>query len=101
MQIGYFLLMSVSLAWAADREITLCDFADGRALEGKDVSIRGKIAFTAHGMAFMGESCKYSPPGVAVILPNSGAEPKVDFKLDQQSLQQLVPFFRLTGGSAI
>src|SRR5262249_40610461 len=76
--------------------LTLCDL-DERTWAGKQASLSGRIAFTRHGGAFVGESCTSSPPGVALLFPNSSTSPKVEFEVDPQSLQQLSQFFRPAG----
>ncbi len=86
---------------ASGKVVTLCDLSDHREVEGTEVSLRGRIGFTMHGAAFIGESCKNGPPGVALLFPATAHSPKVDFGLDSRALDQLGPFFRLTGGSAV
>jgi hypothetical protein len=86
---------------ASSKEITLCDLRDHGAVEGNEVSLRGRIGFTMHGAGFLRESCKNSPPGVALLYPGVSHSPKVDFEMDSRSLDQLRPFYRITGASAI
>jgi len=101
---GALILFTMSariMLGGSSSEITLCDLKDHRTVEGTEVSLRGRIGFTRHGAAFFEESCKNSPPGVALLFPGAAHNPKVDFALDSRALGQLSPFFRPTGGSAI
>jgi len=86
---------------AAENEITLCDLVLYRAFAGKSVSIRGRIGFTMHGVAFLPSSCKNSPPGVAVLTPGNANTPSVDYILENRDLQLLAPFLRPSGGAAV
>lgn len=86
---------------ASSKEITLCDLRGHGTVEGTEISLRGRIGFTMHGAAFLQESCKNSPPGVALLDPGASHNPKVDFEMDSRSLDQLRPFYRITGGAAI
>ena len=101
---GVLILFAMSAGFilgASDKVITLCDLRGHGAVEATEVSLRGRIGFNMHGAAFIGESCETSPPGVALLFPGVKRNPEVDFGLDSKALDQLGPFFRTTGGSAV
>jgi hypothetical protein len=93
--IQLFVLSATALLGAADKEITLCDLADHKSFEGKHVVISGRIVFWMHGTAYLPGACKNGPPGLAVLLPNGEASPKIEAEV----LQRLSPFFRINGGT--
>lgn len=96
-----FIMSAGIMLGASDKMITLCDLRDHRGVEAAEVSVRGRMGFTRHGGAFLEESCKDSPPGVALLFPGAVYSPKVDFDLDPGAIDQLRPFFRINGGAAI
>ena len=97
-----FVLAAGITLGAANQDITVCDLVNhAEAFDGKTVRLRGRIAFTMHGIAVLGESCKNSPQGVAVLTPGGDHSPQVDFSLDSQASERLAPFIRSTGGGAI
>lgn len=99
-----FMMAVLSAAAAVGQssaEMSLCDLVPERVFDKGYVLLRGRIAFTMHGTAFMRERCNSSPPGVAVMFPGREGTPHVDFQLEPKDLAQLEPYFRPEGGAAI
>lgn len=78
----------------------ICD-PESRGLEGKIISVEGKIVFTMHGIVLIPLACDGSAPGLAVLMPGSAVSPHVEFELDADVPRQLAPFVRPSGGVAV
>ena len=60
-------LSAAAAVGQSSAEMSLCDLVPERVFDKGYVLLRGRIAFTMHGTAFMRERCNSSPPGVAVM----------------------------------
>ena len=89
-------IVTAGVAVAADPIVSGCNLIDNSPgqLEGKLVSIRGRVLFGMHGTVLVPEGCDDNLPGVAVLTPGSYKSPKVEFRLDTDAIAQLAPFTR-------
>ena len=95
-----FLLVLIQGAFAQESKVTPCDLAHPE-FDGQNISVKGKISFSRHGMTFKGTGCPDDVAAIALLLPNFYGTPAVDFELDRRAIDQMSSFFRPNGGVAV
>ena len=98
----FFLLAPLAVVKPADLpEITPCDIQPGRFV-GQLIRITSKLVFTMHGAAMVSENCATrGQHAAALFYPSDPGAPHVGFEVDPRAIEQLVPYYRTTGGSAV
>jgi hypothetical protein len=94
-QIGASFFVLAGLGFAG--EPTVCDLSYRSDLQGKTITVAGRMAFTGHGSFLV---CDGTGPDVVVPYPKTDNAPHVDFDLDAHAVELVTPFFRPAGGTA-
>jgi hypothetical protein len=94
--VGFTILLQ-----GAQGALRVCDIEHPTASQGTVVAVESRVLFTMHGAFLSTDGCPDHSFDIVILYPGIQGTPLTSFKLAPGTLEQLKPFYRTNGGTAV